>query len=560
MTQKRYWNVGDPFVAIKAREVQIGLNKAGVYKRYDLTVTAPDTFQISASGFALLPDGVAVTEDFPTTLRISPLSPIATTYTVTARHTENFLSGGSPVVYAAELGYLTNDMMTNGIVLGWIEYPGGGVAITQPMIVLAPLVGDGNSPGGLAGGDLGGTYPDPRVVGIQTTPVSSTAPAADGDILITSSGTYTPTSLTSLVGNGIPSVNFNILGPSSDYTTPTNFVDGFRELGVATQLVSVTVSQEIAGSAGSTNLVIYKVDAAGVVTQITPTNSLVIPYTSGNYARITSNVFLPTTNVLGVNDRLCVRAFGLQTNGEDVSVNIVVAAASLPSPTVISADTHVTQTVNKTVFGTVPTYVGSIYLPATTLLSTLTRFVFGGALPAQTARIQLKSMSGTIVFDMTTAGVVAALAPLSNIIIPSAGFYEWWISSPSGGTAVFSGFNLVWAPIVEFNANFGANETTIGITPTSIGSLYLPVGTMQSSTQVVLEAYGPGTPTATLEIYKPDTTLLTTFTSSGVAGREVISLAAPIFISAAGFYNFQLYGDAVTTISGFSGLVTMLTV
>lgn len=52
------------------------------------------------------------------------------------------------------------------------------------------------TPTGPAGGDLGGTYPDPSVEGIQGVPVSGTAPEADQALLYDpATGSWTPTDL-----------------------------------------------------------------------------------------------------------------------------------------------------------------------------------------------------------------------------------------------------------------------------------------------------------------------------------------------------------------------------
>ncbi len=551
MTQKRYWNTGDPFVAAKARDVHIGLHRKGVYRRYDVTVIAVDTIEIGANGFALLPDGIAVTEDFAVPKRITVLPTTPTEYTVTARHTENNQTGGAAVIYTIEEGNLDNEDISNGIVIAWIHYPGGGVPITQPMVELPPLVGDGVTPGGPAGGDLGGTYPDPTVVGIQTTPVDETAPV-EGDVLYLEDGTWGPKPVASLFGSGIPSAVFNVLGTDTDYVIPTNFIDGFREFGTATTIARLTMSQEIAGTSGTSDITLFKISDSGVETQITPNGSLIIPYSSGDMARIVSTSFIPGTNSLGSNDRLGIKVNGLQLNGEDVTVNVIVAAA-VPNPIVVSSNTNVTTTVDASVLGNVFTFVGSVWLPASTLLSSDTRLALGTTSPTDTAQFQLRRMvDGAVIWDVMTTGAVASVAPVGNVVIGTTGFYDFYVRSPSSGVALLRGVRLVWSPTTNVEVNNTANEVVLGITPTLVGSIYLPGGSLQGGSQVVLAAYGPGSPFAIFELVDPLGSTVATLTTSGTPGREVISIP-PTFLTSAGFYTLRLYGDAATTTSSVHG-------
>lgn len=559
MSQIRYWNNGESATSEKLRATQIGLHKKGVYARYGVVVTAPDTVLIGANGFALLPDGVAVTETFDVRLQLRVLATAATEYTITARHTENNLTYGAAVVYAFELGHLTNDDITNGIVLAWVSYPGGGVALTDSMITLPPLVGDGVIPGGFAGGDLTGSYPNPEVAGIRTVVVNEDArDAVEGDILrVGSDGEYHAVAASSIAGDGIPSANFNVLGVSTDYSPPTNFIDGFREFGVAGQIAQVVMSQETAGSSGTTVVELYKIDAAGVETQVSATGSISLPYTAGNNARMVSTSFLTGTNTFTATDRLGVKVTSLQVNGEDVSVNVVVAGASLPAPVLPSVNTHTTQSMMVTILGSTPTFAGSVYLPAGTLLASQSRISFGATLPADSARFQLRRMSdGAIVYDVTKTGVSSSTTPAGNIIIPTEGFYEMWLSSPSGGIAMLTGIHLVWTSTSGLNFDYSAFESNIGTVPADVGTLYLSPGTLQGTTQVVLSASGAGTPTAYLELRRPDTAaVIATFTSSGAGGREVVTIPGPVYVPVAGFYTLSLYGDVITTITGFHGFV-----
>lgn len=133
MTQIRIWNYGDTFTSARADELQAALHEPGVYLGYDIVVTDTDKVELS-TGFLVLPSGILVGETVPVELLLSPVPAAATTYTITIRHTDTDVIGGSAATYALETGELLPSAVTDGIVIGYIRHPGGGAALDASFI------------------------------------------------------------------------------------------------------------------------------------------------------------------------------------------------------------------------------------------------------------------------------------------------------------------------------------------------------------------------------------------------------------------------------------------
>jgi hypothetical protein len=133
MTQTRIWNFGDTFTSERADTVQGAVHETGVYVGYD--ISTPDTDKIALStGFLLLPSGILVGEDVAIELTLSPLPAAATTFTITVRHTDSDVIGGSTAIYALETGELLPAAVTDGVVIGYIRHPGSAVALASSFI------------------------------------------------------------------------------------------------------------------------------------------------------------------------------------------------------------------------------------------------------------------------------------------------------------------------------------------------------------------------------------------------------------------------------------------
>lgn len=137
MSQQRILNYGDDFTYDKYKVAQGALNTPGVYSGYNITVVAPSIVGLSANGYLLQPDGILVTESTLVQLALATLPTVATVYTITCRHTDIEEFGGAPAIYAIEVGNYSVGSLSNGVVLGWINHPGGSVPLSLSFITQA---------------------------------------------------------------------------------------------------------------------------------------------------------------------------------------------------------------------------------------------------------------------------------------------------------------------------------------------------------------------------------------------------------------------------------------
>lgn len=142
MAQKRFTDRGRPYDHEAWRSLYRNTLSPGVYSGYTLSPSPLSASQVEISpGALLLPTGIVVVEDTAVTVQIEGVFPpsSATDYTIRTYHREiaTGLIGGEAMTYLVDSSLVTAQP-SDGIILGWIRHPGGGVALEQGFITNAP--------------------------------------------------------------------------------------------------------------------------------------------------------------------------------------------------------------------------------------------------------------------------------------------------------------------------------------------------------------------------------------------------------------------------------------
>jgi hypothetical protein len=153
VTQHRYFDFGIFATASTFKEMFSGLTGKTVLSGGEIGVSAvtpptqPDRIVIQPVWISLdsprttqqgtMRAGVLLHEDEPKQL-VVPITSAAANYTVVYRHTDSDVFGGNAATLTLDYGLLQNQNINDGIVLGYVLYPGGGVGLADTMIVPAP--------------------------------------------------------------------------------------------------------------------------------------------------------------------------------------------------------------------------------------------------------------------------------------------------------------------------------------------------------------------------------------------------------------------------------------
>jgi hypothetical protein len=127
--------IGDPVVASAIQSILKSLCDPGILTGFELSASAADTLTINP-GAALTDSGVMILEteqqNEQFTLSVAPAN-----YTVFYSYvpTNNF--GGNPATLTIQPGLVPASGFTNGVLLGWIIYPGGSAPLDPATMFLS---------------------------------------------------------------------------------------------------------------------------------------------------------------------------------------------------------------------------------------------------------------------------------------------------------------------------------------------------------------------------------------------------------------------------------------
>jgi hypothetical protein len=138
--QTQIISTGDPVTSVSLQQIFESLSEPGILIGNELVVVSagivgvnPGTV-LTDSGVFIIETEVKEVKQIPFTLTVSPQ-----TYTVYYQYVLSSNFGGNPATLNIQNGLIEAEGFENGVVLGWIMYPGGSVPLNaDSMFISAP--------------------------------------------------------------------------------------------------------------------------------------------------------------------------------------------------------------------------------------------------------------------------------------------------------------------------------------------------------------------------------------------------------------------------------------
>lgn len=128
MTQRRVQDYGVLAESSDIKQILFGLARSTVLQGNRFGVAGSSVMRVF-SGIAVTNQGVMIVEDEVQELPV-PTSTNAQDYTVYYEHVDQDISGGEPAILRIANGILNPDGI-NGVILGYVKYPGGAVPLSS---------------------------------------------------------------------------------------------------------------------------------------------------------------------------------------------------------------------------------------------------------------------------------------------------------------------------------------------------------------------------------------------------------------------------------------------
>jgi hypothetical protein len=128
MSQKRIQDFGSPVVAKSLKTLSASYLTSAILNGCEFVVDGPDRFRV-LPGSAVTHQGVIILEDEPKFLTVTNSSNPAE-YTVYYQHVDQDISGGVPAELTIVGGLLTPEVV-EGVIIGYVIYPGGGIPLAN---------------------------------------------------------------------------------------------------------------------------------------------------------------------------------------------------------------------------------------------------------------------------------------------------------------------------------------------------------------------------------------------------------------------------------------------
>jgi len=137
MTQKRIQNFGTSVVASSLKSLSKSFVVGEILEGNKFIVDGVNRVRVNP-GSAVTHEGVIIIEDELKFITI-PSTSVPVDYTIFYQHVDADISGGVPAVLTLDSGLLTKEVV-EGVILGYVRYPGGAVPLAQEHFIQPPVL------------------------------------------------------------------------------------------------------------------------------------------------------------------------------------------------------------------------------------------------------------------------------------------------------------------------------------------------------------------------------------------------------------------------------------